>query len=289
MFGILLIDKHQGITSHDAIYALRKRFQMKRIGHAGTLDPLGTGLLVVALGPATRFLQYLALEPKEYRCTIRFGESTDTQDSEGAIVSKRPVPSDLGQKLEVAVVSYLGMIEQLPPMYSAVKKDGKPLYAYARQGIEVARRSRNVHIDSIELLEVRVDDADVCVVCSGGTYIRTLANDLGETIGCGAHLTALRRTRAGRFTIDRARLLENVDASFLIPLSEALAPMPMLNLDERSATAFRQGRRIEVEDSGAPGFVGVIDDAGGLIGVGRVTEEGLQPECVLPTGAPHDS
>lgn len=284
MLGILLIDKPKGITSHDVVNVLRRKFSTKRVGHAGTLDPLGTGLLVVAVGPATRFLQYLSLEPKEYVCTIRFGLETTTQDSEGEPVSERELPADLSASISSAIPRFLGLIEQIPPMYSAVKKDGRPLYEYARKGIEVERRSRKVHIDEIAIIGVTGGSANVRVVCSGGTYVRTLAHDLGGAIGCGAHLTALQRTGAGRFQLDDAVALDEVGADNVMPLPEALAPMPILQLGGDDVAAIRQGRAVAYQNSIYDGYVGLIDETGNIVGVARSSGATMQPECVLPVG-----
>ena len=210
MLGVLLVDKPLGCTSHDVVNDIRRRFHTKRVGHAGTLDPLATGLLVVAIGPATRFLQYLPLEPKEYVAEITFGKTTTTYDREGEIVSEHPFPADLRGSIEQVLPSFLGLIQQVPPMYSAVKVAGKALYKYARAGNEIERESRSVHIGAFEIEEIADSLLRARIVCSGGTYIRTLAHDLGNAVGCGAHLSGLRRTKVGRFTIDRAIPLDEI-------------------------------------------------------------------------------
>lgn len=285
MLGIVLIDKPLGITSHDVIARLRRRFQTRRIGHAGTLDPLATGLLVVAVGPATRFLQYLPLEPKEYVGTVRFGIETTTQDAEGSIVAEKAVPSDLLLKVESALPQFKGAIQQIPPLYSAVKKEGKPLYVYARRGEDVEREARNVFISEVEVLGQVGNDIDVRVVCSGGTYMRTWAHDLGQQLGCGAHLCALRRTRVGKFLLEDAVTLEEVVESDLWPLSEALPPVPLVELNSRQVEAVRHGQAIGWVRPPAGLVCGLLGPDGDVVGMARIDGQQLLPECVIPATA----
>lgn len=285
MLGILLIDKPLGITSHDVVTRLRRRFQTKRIGHAGTLDPLATGLLVVAIGPATRFLQFLPLEPKEYIGEIAFGVETTTQDREGDVVATKPIPADLPAAFAAAVPQFVGLIDQLPPLYSAVKKEGKPLYAYARKGEAVERTSRRVHIAAYEALSFTETEATVRIECSGGTYVRTLANDLGDAMGCGAHLSGLRRTRVGRFSLDQAVSLDEVSETDLIPLREALIPpAPYFEMNDRQVEAIRHGQAIGTmgQKFGTEAVV-LLDSRGDVVGIGRFQGSELQPECVIPS------
>lgn len=282
MLGVVLIDKPLGITSHDVIARLRRKFQTRRIGHAGTLDPLATGLLVVAVGPATRFLQYLPLEPKEYVGTIRFGVETTTQDAEGEVVAEKPVPSDLMSEISGVLAEFKGSIQQLPPLYSAVKKEGKPLYVYARRGEEVERERRTVFISEAELLAQTGNEVDVHVVCSGGTYMRTWAHDLGQRLGCGAHLSALRRTRVGKFAIEDAVTLEEVEPGDLRPLVEALPPVPLVEITHRQAEAIRHGQAIGFPRPPAGLVCGLVGPEGDVIGMARIQGQELQPECVIP-------
>jgi tRNA pseudouridine55 synthase len=308
LLGILLIYKPIGITSHDVVNAIRRKMSTKRVGHAGTLDPLGTGLLVVAVGPATRFLQYLPLEPKEYQGTITFGKRTNTYDAEGEVISSGPVPADLAAQLEAIKPRFMGLVEQIPPMYSAVKVAGKPLYKYARQGEEVDRQTRTIHISELDLV-VDGDVATYRLVCSGGTYVRTLADDLGQAIGCGAYLTALRRTRVGRFSLEGSVPLDGVTASHLIPLRSALDPMQIIELDSRQTAAIREGQQVTVsaESSPAqqgaggeegvrggahadsPNIVALADPNGQVFSVARLIGNLVQPECVIPSEALDDS
>jgi tRNA pseudouridine55 synthase len=285
VFGILLIDKPAGITSHDVVDAVRRRFHTRRVGHAGTLDPLATGLLVVALGPATRFLQYLPLEPKEYVGDITFGRSTDSYDGEGETVQERPVPSDLPVRIAEEKTRFLGLVEQIPPMHSAVKVKGKPLYKYARQGQELVREPRTVHIQAFEILGVEGAVATVKVVCSGGTYVRTLAHDLGEAIGCGAFLSRLERTGVGRFRLDQAAPLDEVGPQNVLPLREALPPMPLVDLNAEQTGHVREGRAIGLLRPPTARLVGLLEPSGQVFSVARVDGQMLHPECVVPKEA----
>lgn len=283
MLGILLIRKPSGLTSHDVVNDIRRRFGTRRVGHAGTLDPLATGLLVVAVGPATRFLQYLPLEPKIYEGVFRFGHSTNTYDAEGERSEAKPVPADLGAAIDAALPAFKGLIQQIPPAYSAIKVKGKPLYKYARAGGEMpVREPRTVHIGEYQLLELGEDWARFRIACSGGTYIRSLAHDLGEAIGCGAYLESLLRTHVGRFSVDEGTDLNEAHPSQLLPLRESLPPMPLITLTEEQVRSVREGRAI---DAGTPpdvSLVALCEPNGTVFSVARVQGNLLQPECVIP-------
>ena len=289
MLGILLIDKPLGITSHDVVNHVRRKFNIRRVGHAGTLDPAATGLLVVAIGPATRFLQYLPLEPKEYDAEITFGVETSTQDSEGEIVSQRPVPQDLVQKIKDVLPQFKGLIRQLPPMHSAVKKNGKPLYRYAREGKEVERTERTIHIERINIREVKGHRARMTIECSGGTYVRSLAQDIGNAVGCGAYLSALHRTRVGKFSIMDAVPLDEVNEQHVLSLREALPPIPLVSLSAHQTSDIREGRTVNVQLEPSGDMAGLLSPEGSIIGVARVHGNVLQPECVIPSETPHGS
>jgi tRNA pseudouridine55 synthase len=285
VLGILLIDKPPGVTSHDVVNGVRRRLGTRRVGHAGTLDPLATGLLVVAVGPATRFLQYLPLEPKEYVAQIAFGRATDSYDAEGEVTREEPVPADLAVRLEEARPAFMGLIQQLPPMHSAIKVAGKPLYAYARQGQVLEREPRSVHIGEFEFQGLEGSRLSARIVCSGGTYVRSLAHDLGEAVGCGAHLAGLVRTRVGRFHLDQASPLDAAAAELLIPLAEALPPMELVSLAERQVARVREGQPVGVSASPSQNLVGLLDPEGRVFSVARVHGNLLQPECVIPEEA----
>lgn len=240
--GLLLIDKPAGLTSHDVVRQIRRVFKTRKVGHAGTLDPLATGVLPVALGEGTKLLQFLLAEDKSYRVTMRLGITTDTLDAEGKVLTQAEVPVNTSEILVQAMKSFVGEIEQIPPMYSALKRDGVPLYKLARAGKVVDRPVRRVKIERLDLLDVQLPDLTLEVDCTKGTYIRTLCADLGEALGCGAHITALRRLRTGQFPIEQCLALDQIidveqiiqGPSFL-PVDEALFYYPSLELDEDAA------------------------------------------------------
>jgi tRNA pseudouridine55 synthase len=226
--GVLLVDKPTGLTSHDVVARIRRIFKMKRVGHAGTLDPLATGLLIILIGKATKLSQFLMSLDKVYEGTIKLGESTTTQDAEGEILSSRPVPELTQQDVEAKTKTFVGDQYQIPPMYSAIKKDGVPLYKLARKGKTIEREPRFIRISAFDVLSYSDPLIDIRVHCSKGTYVRTLAHDLGESLGCGAHLVALRRTESDRFSIEKAHTIASLEEAphsdlkkFLIPGHEA--------------------------------------------------------------------
>lgn len=202
--GVLLIDKASGMTSHDVVAIARRQLNMKKIGHCGTLDPMATGLLMLVINRATKIQDLLMSEDKTYTGTITLGATTSTQDKEGEIEEEREVP-DLGEgDIREAFDAYKGDFEQIPPMVSAIKKDGVPLYKLARKGKVVERKPRPVYVKDYQLGRIELPEIDFSVDCSKGFYVRTYAHDIGQKLGCGAHLSALRRTRSGKFTLDRA-------------------------------------------------------------------------------------
>ncbi len=282
MFGVLLVDKPIGLTSHDVVNRVRRLLGTKRVGHAGTLDPLATGVLVVAVGPATRFLQYLPLEPKEYVAEVAFGRATTTFDAEGDTTAEAEVPEDLDARIAAALPSFLGLIEQIPPMYSAVKVKGQPLYKAARRGEEVERAARRVHIATFETIAAEEGQRTMRVVCSGGTYVRTLAHDLGTAIGVPAHLAGLRRTAVGRFHESMTVPLADVSGTLLTSLGEALDPMPKLELTPGEVRSVREGRALARDDVPDGPFAALCDERGRVVSVARVEGKVLRPECVIP-------
>jgi tRNA pseudouridine55 synthase len=206
----LLIDKPAGPTSHDVVAAIRRRFELKKVGHCGTLDPNATGLLIIVLGRATKLSERLMGDDKVYEGTIKFGETTASHDADGEITATRPVPPLTLEQLNAEAAGYVGDLMQTPPMVSAIKKDGVPLYKLARQGIEIERVPRLVHIYHFRFTTCAPPLGEFCVACTKGTYIRSLAHDLGEKLGCGAHLTTLRRTASGKFDVAQALTLKAV-------------------------------------------------------------------------------
>jgi tRNA pseudouridine55 synthase len=283
MIGILLVNKPKGLTSHDVVARVRRAFKTKRVGHAGTLDPLAEGLLVLAIGPATRFLNYLPLEPKEYRAVVKFGEETTTYDAEGDVVCAKPVPDDLDARLESLIPSFSGEISQMPPIYSAIKKDGRPLYDYARKGEEVEREARQVVIHSIKVSQgLESGERVLYVDCGGGTYIRSLAHDLGQAVGCGGTIVGLTRTRTGSFSVENSVGLEELLLDRLIPLKDALAPMPMIVVDPSDEEHIRQGRRIGRPLGQEQEVLALCGQNNEVFALARVVGSELQPECVIP-------
>jgi tRNA pseudouridine55 synthase len=202
--GVLLIDKAPDMTSHDVVAIGRRALNTKKIGHCGTLDPMATGLLMLVVGRATKIQDLLMSEDKEYVGTMTLGSSTSTQDRQGEVLESRPVPDFTPEQIEEAFAAFTGEFEQIPPMVSAIKKDGVPLYKLARQGQVIERQPRPVRVDSFKITRIELPEIDFVVNCSKGFYVRTYAHDIGEKLGCLGHLSALRRTRSGKFTLDRA-------------------------------------------------------------------------------------
>ncbi|MEM9481270.1 MAG: tRNA pseudouridine(55) synthase TruB [Verrucomicrobiota bacterium] len=211
--GVLLVDKGTDMTSHDVVAVARRTIDQKKIGHCGTLDPLATGLLILVLGKGTKIQDLLMSEDKEYVGTMRLGQKTNTQDSDGEVIEESEVPELSEEEIQAAFEEFTGDFHQMPPMVSAIKKDGVPLYKLARQGKEVKRDPRLVHVYKFEIQAVRLPEIDFRVVCSKGFYVRTYAHDIGEKLGCGAHLSALRRTKSGKFSADGAITFEELKAT----------------------------------------------------------------------------
>jgi tRNA pseudouridine55 synthase len=245
--GVLVIDKPAGMTSHDVVDAVRARFETRKVGHAGTLDPDATGVLVLGLGKATRLLAYGQAGPKRYEAAARFGVATDTQDASGRVLRTSDV-SFSRAGLEEALEGFRGDISQVPPMVSAVKMGGERLYRKARRGEEVERPARTVTVYSLDLVHFDPPDATLEVVCSAGTYVRTLIHDVGSVLGSGAHMTSLRRTGASGFTLDDAVPLEEAGAEHLRPLADAVLGLPTIVADSATAAAAAHGRRVPLPD-----------------------------------------
>ncbi len=252
-FGFLNIDKPAGMTSHDVVNKIRRGLKVKKAGHAGTLDPMATGVLVMGVGPATRLNEYAMASQKGYRARIKFGATTDTYDAEGETLIERDASQLTYEAVEAALAPFRGDIQQVPPMYSAIKQGGKKLYELARAGETVERPPRPVTIHRLKLVEWdESGETPECVLdveCSAGTYIRSLAYDLGEALAVGAHLTALRRTQSGTFTTDNAVSLDMLLSAenwrdHLLPPDTVLSHLPALHLDEMDADHVRHGREI---------------------------------------------
>ncbi len=242
MDGLLIIDKPTGISSFDVVRRVRRLYKTRKVGHAGTLDPLATGVLVVGLGDGTRLIQYLMEGEKSYRATFKLGEATDTQDSEGQIIDSHPIEGLLPERVAEACRSFVGRISQVPPMYSALKKDGVPLYKLARQGVEVEREARTIDIFKVEVVDIDLPYVTIEVDCAKGSYIRTLCHDIGRRLGCGAHMTALRRTRSAPYEESDSHTLERLtdengegDPECLMTLLDAVRNYPAFEVSGNGA------------------------------------------------------
>jgi tRNA pseudouridine55 synthase len=265
--GVLVIDKPAGKTSHDVVDLVRDVFKTRKVGHGGTLDPDATGVLLIGVGRATRLLAYAQAGPKRYLARARFGVTTSTQDASGDVLEERPVRLSR-EVIERALRSFRGEIDQVPPMVSAVRMGGERLYEKARRGEEVERRPRRVTIHSLDLVDFGgADQATLDVACSSGTYVRTLIADLGEALGCGAHLEALRRTQAGGFTDADAVPLDTLKVEALRPLVDAVGDMPRLEIGADDAERVAHGQPLDAPNAPQEGpFVAVVRD-GNLLAV----------------------
>lgn len=283
--GILLLDKPAGMTSNTALQKVKRLFNANKAGHTGSLDPIATGLLPVCLGEATKISGYLLDSDKGYFVTVKLGEKTNTGDVEGEVIATRPVPPIDEARLRQVLERFTGEIEQVPPMYSAVRIDGQRLYKLAHQGIEVEREPRPVTIYKIELLHQADDQLDLHVTCSKGTYIRTLAEDIGEALGCGAHVTVLRRTLVSGHRLEEAvslerleQILENdgfegIDAC-LLPMDSALSEWPALSLNDDMAFYVKRGQAVLVPKAPTSGLVRLYGSKHGFMGIGHILEDG---------------
>jgi len=227
--GVLLVDKAPGMTSHDVVAIVRRRLNTKKVGHCGTLDPLATGLLLIVLGRGTKIQDLLMAEDKEYVGTMSLGVTTDSQDADGKIVETKPVPELAREQIDAAFSKFHGDFYQMPPMVSAIKKEGVPLYKLARQGKTVEREPRFVHVYAHEIQAVRMPEIDFRVVCSKGFYVRTYAFDIGNELGCGAHLKKLRRTKSGKFTLEHAVTVEEIQTLDAATIEQRILSLPTVS------------------------------------------------------------
>jgi len=274
--GVLVVDKPVGLTSHDVVQIIRKGTNIRRAGHTGTLDPRASGVLVVLIGPAVRLSEYVSASDKRYQAIVRLGASTDTYDADGRVTSSAPV-TITEEQFESALQQFIGEIEQVPPPYSAVKVKGRKAYEMAREGEEVDLQPRKIQVYNLELLEWAPPEAVIDVYCSSGTYVRSLAHDLGNVLGCGAHLIGLRRTKSGRFTLRDAVPLRKLRDAFeagnwyqyLIPAAEALSDWPAVELDTDQVESIRHGHRVPA-DPGTTGWARGISEQGELVALMEV-------------------
>ena len=288
--GVLLFDKPLHLSSNTALQKVRRLFRAEKAGHTGTLDPLATGLLPVCFGEATKFSGVLLDASKTYRAWVRLGQTTTTGDAEGEIVSERPVSADEAQ-VHAAMQELSGEIDQLPPMHSALKHQGKPLYEYIRKGETVARETRRVTIHELTLEYFAGNELRFTVHCSKGTYVRTLAEDIGELLGCGAHLTGLRRLAIAHFNLAHAHTMEQLEAmaeqerdSCILPIESLMPGIAVMQLDAEQARRMAQGQRLALDAGMADGLVRLHGPLG-FIGLGMVQGHRLAPERLVASVA----
>jgi tRNA pseudouridine55 synthase len=286
--GVLVVDKPVGMTSHDVVEAIRRGTGIRRAGHTGTLDPRASGVLVVLIGPAVRLSEFVSASDKRYQAIIRLGGATDTYDADGRFTGQPNTPVNVTEtQFNEALQHYVGEIEQTPPPYSAVKVQGRKAYEMARQGEEVELAPRKINVYHLEVLEWAPPEVVVDVHCSSGTYVRSLANDLGAELGCGAYLVGLRRTKSGRFTLRDATPLRKLQEAFtignwyqyVIPAAEALAEWTAVELKPEEVDEVKHGHRVKAAPDSTPGLVRGISMAGELIAImDLVTGEDGLPE-----------
>ncbi|MDZ7784197.1 MAG: tRNA pseudouridine(55) synthase TruB [Halioglobus sp.] len=299
MNGILILNKPRGISSNKALQSAKQLYFAAKAGHTGSLDPLASGVLPLCFGEATKFSQFLLNADKAYESTVVFGTSTATGDAEGEVRAQVDASGLVAADVEAALRDFRGEIEQIPSMYSAIKKDGQPLYKLARQGREVEREARTVVIRRVELTDFRPGahpQADIYLECTKGTYVRTIAEDLGAALGCGAHISALRRTRSGPFGLDDSVALATLEAlkngdqlaemdALLRPADAALGAMPLVRLTESGGFYMRQGQPVQVPNAPCNGMVRVALESGEFLGVGEILDDGrVAPRRLVVTG-----
>lgn len=289
--GVLLLDKPTGESSNHALQKVKRLYFADKAGHTGALDPLATGMLPICLGEATKFSQYLLESDKRYIVKAKLGERTNTSDSDGEVVETRPVKVDRGQ-LERCVAKFKGTTKQIPSMFSALKYQGRPLYEYAREGVEVPREARDITVYTIELLGFNGDEIEMDVHCSKGTYIRTIVDDLGEMLGCGAHVTYLRRTQVAKYPYERMVTLEQLEAlleqahreeiaprelldPLLLPMDTAVFDLPEVNMLPELADMVQHGQPVQIFGAPVEGQVRMTSGEERLfIGVGEIDDDG---------------
>jgi tRNA pseudouridine55 synthase len=290
--GILVVDKPVGLTSHDVVQIIRTGTGIRRAGHTGTLDPRASGVLVILIGPAVRLSEFVSASDKRYQAILRLGSTTDTFDAEGAFTHQSDVPVDVTEeKFEEVLKTFIGEIEQTPPAFSAVKVHGRKAYEMARQGEEVELAPRKIQVHHLEVLEWTPPEVVIDVHCSSGTYVRSLANDMGAALGCGAYLVGLRRTKSGRFSLRDANPLRKLQEAFtagnwyqyLIPAAEALADWPAVELNPDEVGEVTHGHRVKAAPDATPGLVRGVSMAGELIAIMDLDAEAMewQPKKVF--------
>ena len=290
--GILVLDKPAGYSSNQALQTVRRLFDARKAGHTGNLDPMATGVLPICLGEATKVSAFLLDADKGYAGTVRLGSRTDSGDAEGEVIETRPVPAIDEARIEEVLARFRGPIEQLPPMYSAVKQGGQPLYKLAREGKTVERKPRQVTIHSLEATGFDGECIDIAVKCTKGTYIRTLAEEIGEALGCGAHLSRLVRTQAGPFHMEQAVTLDGLKAvaegglaaldALLLPAQSGLDDWPRVQLSSTGAFYVRQGQPVQVPNAPTDGMVRLFEGEDIFLGIGHILDDGrVAPKRLL--------
>jgi len=274
MDGLLIVDKPGGMSSHDVVYRVRKIFNEKSVGHLGTLDPLATGVLPLLLGRYTRLAQYFGHFEKEYAGTMRFGFATDTYDSEGAVAGDTSVVNLEPSRLEAEVAKLRGTIQQMPPVYSAKKVNGVPAHRLARKGQPPQLRAVEIQVERFDVNIRGGEEADFCATVSAGGYVRCLAHDLGQRMGCGAHLTSLRRVRSGTFSLQNAVTLEALEqtsspAEFLLPSVQVLAEMPALLVDEATSIRIKNGMQINLPEFSTAPLLRILHPGDKIFAIGK--------------------
>ena len=278
--GVLLLDKPLGLSSNQALQKVKWLYSAAKAGHTGTLDPLATGLLPICLGEATKFAQYVTDADKTYFATIKLGTTTTTGDAEGEVLTTAPVNVSPTQ-FSAACQQFIGEVSQMPPMYSALKHEGRALYEYAREGVDIARQSRIIHISNITVENFEADIAQITVTCSKGTYIRTLAEDIGATLGCGAHLIGLRRTETAGYLLPQAVTIEQLEAmsiearaALLLPVDSAIESLPVVTLNADAAFYLMQGQAVWQAGKMPSGDMRLYDEQNNFLGLGCMQDDG---------------
>ena len=277
--GFLLVNKGPGITSSRVVQIVKKKFQLKKVGHLGTLDPMATGLLIIAINRATKFASLLLQSEKSYRAEVTLGIQTDTDDAEGEAISSKKV--DITElEIKETLLTFLGASYQLPPDYSALKHKGKPMYKYARDGIKVEKAERKIFIKNIQNILIEIPKVSFDISCSKGTYIRSIARDLGARLGCGAHLSGLIRTSQEKFMLSDACSLEDINLEDIISLEKAFEDLDFIKLNKKDAKAFIHGRSIEI-DFDHTNLLRVYDSANQFIAIGKNSSKGFKHEYLV--------
>jgi len=277
--GFLLVNKDPGITSSRVVQILKKKFNLKKVGHLGTLDPMATGLLIIAINRATKFASLLLQSEKSYRAEVTLGIQTDTDDAEGEVISSKAVNIS-GLEAKESLLTFLGESDQLPPNYSALKYKGKPMYKYARDGIKVEKAARKILIKNIQNILIELPRVSFDISCSKGTYIRSIARDLGAKLGCGAHLSGLTRTSQEKFRLSEACSLDDIKLKDLISLEKAFEDLDFIKLNEKDCKAFLHGRSIEI-DFDHTNLLRVYDSANQFIAIGKNSSKGFKHEYLV--------